>query len=155
MPGIPGFSGFSGSSTSCSVLRPGVFLSNLPQNHVSTTARPTLSENNRVAPTGPFVYGGHDSARDASALRPRLCQDPSGVRGRCTLPSNLEKKQLQQQLYIYVLQLIHADSTCFVCRLSTYLLIVHFTHVLSHVLLAKKLIQTFISRDLRVRRSRY
>ena len=96
-------------------LRLGVFLPELPQAHVPNTARPTLSGNKRVAPTGPFVFGGHVSARarDAPALRPRLRKEPSGVRGRCNLQSHLESR-LPQQLRPPA----HAVFYVFVCGLT-------------------------------------
>ena len=115
------------------------------------TARPTLSgNNNRIAPTRSLVFGGHASARarDASALRPRLCQQPSGVRGRCSLPSYLEKQQ-QQQLCPPAHPMLY--PSCLLDLLTT----IHFTHVLPHVLLAKNQISSFISRDLRLRKLRY
>ena len=114
------------------------------------TARPTLSgNNNRVAPTRSFVSGGHASARarDASALRPRLCQQPSGVRGRCSLPSSLEKQQ--QQLRPPAHPMLY--PSCLLDLLTT----IHFTHVWPHVILAKNQISNFISRDFRLRKSRY
>ena len=97
------------------------------------TAHPTLSgNNNRVAPTRSFVSGGHASARvqDAFALRPRLCQQPSGVRGRFSLPSYLEKRQQQQQLRPPAHPMVY--PSCLLDLLTT----IHFTHVLPHVLLA-------------------
>ena len=95
------------------------------------TARPALSGNNRVAPTRSLVFGGHVSARarDASALRPRLCREPSGVHGRCSLPSYLEKQQ--QQLHPPAHPMLY--PSCLLVGMLT----MHFTHVLPHVLLAK------------------
>ena len=96
MPGMPGF---SGTSTSCRALAGRLSAGAAPNPCPQQGTPHPISVNNRVAPTGPSVFGGHDSARarDASVLRPRPCQEPGGVRGRCSLPSYLEK-QLQQQI---------------------------------------------------------
>ena len=135
------------------VLRLGVFLPALPQTHMSQThgtPRPMREQQPGSAnQIRSVVFGGHPSARarDASALRPRLCQQPSGVRGRCSLTSYLGKQQ--QQLCHPAHAMLY--PSCLLDSLTT----INFIHVLSHVQLANNQISIFISRDLHFRKSRH
>ena len=97
------------------------------------TACPTLSgKNNRVAPTRSLDFGGHAlaRARDAYALRPRLCLQRSGVRGRRSLSSYREEQQ-QERICPPAHPMLYLS--CLLDLLRT----IHFTHVSPHVLLAK------------------
>ena len=93
-PGCPG----SAAPTHHPELRLGVFLPALPQTPMSQThgtLDPILEQPGSANQTFRFWLHVSERGRDASALRPRLCQEPSGVRGLCSLPSYLEKQQQQ------------------------------------------------------------
>ena len=140
MPGMPGF---SVSSTSCAPA------GRLSAGVAPNPTRPTLSGNYRVAPTVPSVFGGRDSARDASALRPCLCPRAKWCT-RAPQPAELPKEAAAAAatssspcciLYVFVCRLADCSfHPCFISRSS-----------------GKKpdIRKSCIWRDLRARRSRY